>query len=63
MVHGIEGDHNISTIEPPVVPDPVLLQDPHVEHSDLHRPHAGNGIQYNLISPRNHGATTDEGTA
>ena len=63
MVHGIEGDHDISTIKPPVVPDPVLLQGPHVEHGDLHRPHAGYGIQYNLITPEITGAATDKGTA
>ena len=52
VVHSIEGDHDISTIGPPVMPDPVLLQGPHVEHSDLHGPHAGNCIQYNLIFPK-----------
>ena len=30
VIHGIKSDHDISIVPPPVVMDPVLLQDPRV---------------------------------
>ena len=51
VIHGTESDHNISIIQPPVMMDPVLLQGPHVQHGELHQPHAGNSVQDYLITP------------
>ena len=49
MIGSIEGDDHICIIYPSVMVDPVLLQGPHVEHSDLHMPHAGDGIQDHFV--------------
>ena len=52
MIGSIVGDNDIRQVKSQLVSDPVLLQGPHVEHSDLQQPHAGDRIQDNLITPK-----------
>ena len=51
MVHGIVRDDDIGFLHHLVMPDPVLLKSLGVLHSDLHRSHTRDGMQYYLITP------------
>ena len=51
MIGSIEGDNHICIVHPSVMMVPVLLKGPHVEHSDLHMTHAGDGVQDHFIPP------------
>ena len=49
VIHGIEGNNDISIVHPSIMVDPVLLEGPGVEYSNLHVPHAGDGIEDHFV--------------
>ena len=52
MIGSVVGDNDICQVHSQLMLDPVLLQGPHIEHSDLQQPHAGDHVQDNFVIPK-----------
>ena len=51
VIHSIECNNDICIVHPSIMADPVLLEGPGVGYSNLHMPHAGDGIQDHFVHP------------
>ena len=45
VIHGFECENDVCIVHPSIMVDPVLLEGPGVEYSNLYMPNAGDGIQ------------------